>query len=398
MAGVANFSVLRSLSRFDWLLILAVFILFCFGIATITSVELSRGVNEFVFLRKQLLALGLGLIAFVLAATANYQIFRAYGRLIYWLGLILLIAVLIFGQTFNGTTGWFVFAGMSFQPVEFVKFAMILELARYFNDQARERFGWRELFQSGFKILLPVALVAIQPDWGGAAILAMTGAVMIFFAGIRWQHVLAVGLLGLVLAGSGAIYLTAFGGSEALSGSKRWERFMTYLNPTADPLGEGYNLNQAKIAIGAGGVLGRGLGSGSQSQLRFLPESQTDFVFAVIAEELGFLGVVLVLGAFLLMFIRMLRLAQITRDTFAAFMVIGVMASLALQAFIHVAVNLSIIPATGVTLPLVSSGGSSLVITLLMLGAVESVASRLTPVDRLRTGSTQGLYLKGKTV
>lgn len=161
------------------------------------------------------------------------------------------------------------------------------------------------------------------------------------------------------------------------------ERIATFLNPASDPLETGYNVTQAKIAIGAGGLLGRGLGAGSQSQLRFLPESQTDFIFAVIAEELGFVGVIVVLAAFLLLFVRMLKTVRMTRDAFAAYLLIGILATFFVQTCIHVGVNLSIMPATGVTLPFVSYGGSSLIVMFVMLGVAQSIASRITPVDRL---------------
>ncbi len=364
-----------TLQRFDWWMILAAFVLFCFGIATITSVELSQGAEEFIFVRKQLIALGLGLGLCVAAASVNYQLYRAYSHILYWLALGLLIAVLIFGETLNGTTGWFVLAGFSFQPVELMKLALALELAGYFSDHARERFGWRELLQTGVRALLPAIFVLQQPDLGGALILIGIWIVMVFFAGIRWQHVAALLLsFGLI---AGAVMVSGQLPDYQL------ERIATFLNPASDPLETGYNVTQAKIAIGAGGLLGRGLGAGSQSQLRFLPESQTDFIFAVIAEELGFVGVIVVLAAFLLLFVRMLKTVRMTRDAFAAYLLIGILATFFVQTCIHVGVNLSIMPATGVTLPFVSYGGSSLIVMFVMLGVAQSIASRITPVDRL---------------
>lgn len=382
-ASVVALPFLRSLSRFDWLLMLAAFVLFAFGIASITSVELSRGAEEFVFVRKQLIALGLGLVLLLAAAVANYQVFRSYGRLLYILAVILLLLVLVFGETFNGTTGWFVIGGFSFQPIELMKLALAIELARYFSDQARERFGWRELIESGLRALLPMLLVLLQPDWGGAAILFGIWAVTVFFAGIRGLHVAVLGVVMSLALMAGLVYIAGPAPWRHFQDNERLVRITTFLNPTADPLGEGYNINQAKIAIGAGGVFGRGLGAGSQSQLRFLPESQTDFVFAVIAEELGFVGVLIVLLAFGLLFYRMFALVRITRDAFAAYLVLAIFATVFVQTVIHIGVNLAVMPATGVTLPFVSYGGSSLLLMLVMLGVVESVASRVTPVDRL---------------
>lgn len=374
-AAVASLSWFRQLQRLDWLIILAAFVLFAFGIASITSVELSRGAAEFVFVRKQLFALGIGLTLFTLAASVNYQLFRSYGRIIYGFALALLVIVLFFGRELNGTTGWFIVGSFSFQPIELMKFALGLELARYFSDRAHDRFGWRELWQSGLRAAVPVALVLKQPDLGGAVILLGIWAIMIFFAGIRWQQIAVMGVTVGVL-----ISLVLLSGKLE---DYQLERIATFFNPSADPLATGYNVAQAKIAIGAGGLLGRGLGAGSQSQLRFLPESQTDFVFAVIAEELGFVGVMLVLGAFVLLFVRLLGAARVTRDAFAAYLLIGIFATFFVQTFIHVGVNLAIMPATGVTLPLVSYGGSSLIMMVTMLGVAESVARKITPVDRL---------------
>ncbi len=362
------------LSRFDWLLILAAFVLFAFGIITITSVELSRGAAEFVLVRKQLVALAIGLILFVAAARVNYQLYRAYSLIVYGLSVCLLIMVLFFGQTLNGTTGWFILAGLSFQPIELMKLALVLELARYFSDDAHERFGWRELVHSGLRTALPIFLVLQQPDLGGAMILLGIWLLMVFFAGIRWYHVTAM----LLSLGAMVGVLITFG----LLADYQLDRLQTFIDPSSDPLKTGYNVTQAKIAIGAGGIFGRGLGAGSQSQLRFLPESQTDFIFAVISEELGLVGVIMILSAFLLLLIRILGMVRITRDVFAAFVLIGIWATFFVQSFIHIGVNLALIPATGVTLPLVSYGGSSLIVMFTMLGVAESIASRITPVDR----------------
>lgn len=383
---MTSFSFFRNLQRLDWLLVLATFVLFAFGIATITSVELSRGAEQFIFVRKQLIALSIGLVLFTLAASVNYQVFRAYGRIVYFTAILLLVTVLFFGHELNGTTGWFILGGFSFQPVELMKFALALELARYFGDRAHERFGWRELVQSGWRAGLPMLLVLRQPDLGGAVILFGIWAVTIFFAGIRWQQLAS-------MAGAFALLVAVV----LLSGQLKdyqLERIATFLNPTADPLSTGYNVAQAKIAIGAGGLLGRGLGAGSQSQLRFLPESQTDFIFAVIAEELGFVGISIVLGAFILLFMRMLFAARVTRDAFAAYLLIGIAAAFFVQTLIHVGVNLAIMPATGVTLPLVSYGGSSLIMMMTMLGVAESVARKITPVDRLTAVHENSTILK----
>ena len=200
-----------------------------------------------------------------------------------------LIGVLFFGATINGTTGWFQVWHLSFQPVEFTKIVLVLVLAKYFSERARRQIGWREIFGSGFLTLIPAGLVTLQPDYGSALALVGLWVILLFFAGLKWKQALI--LVGLAVV----VGLIAWFG---IFGEAQHERFLTFVDPDRDPLGRGYNVTQAIIAVGSGQFFGRGLGFGSQSQLKFLPESQTDFIFAVIAEELGFIGVILILAAF----------------------------------------------------------------------------------------------------
>ncbi len=366
-------NLLRALRRLDSVLLIAAFVLFAFGLAAIFSVELSRG-DDFVLIGKQLLAFGIGTVAFVFIAATNYHMLRNYALALYLVGIAALVGVLLFGRTLNGSTGWFVVGGFAFQPVEFMKVALGVALARYFGERARRRFGWRDLATSALYTVPPIALLMLQPDLGGAAILAGMWVVIVLFAGIRPAQILALVF--------GALMLGVIGWTLMFADYQK-DRISAFLNPELDPLVTGYNVTQAKIAIGAGGLWGRGLGEGSQSQLRFLPESQTDFVFAVIAEELGFLGVLVILTALAILLLRMLRIAQVSRDTFGAYIAVVAFALVFVEAAVHIGANLSLIPATGVALPFVSYGGSSLLLSLVVLGLVESVAVRLAPGDRL---------------
>lgn len=363
-------SLMKYLQRVDWLLLVAAFVLFAFGISAIYSVELSRGTEEFALIRKQCIALILGISLAAVVTRTNYQLFRNYGRGLYLLGVLSMIAVLLFGRTLNGSTGWFVIGGFAIQPIEFMKIALIAELARYFGEHARRRFGWLDFGKSGLITFIPIGLAMLQPDLGGAMLLGAIWLTMVFFAGVRPIH---IGALVLV-----AVLAFVIGWFGVFEGYQK-DRVMTFLNPASDPLDTGYNVTQAKIAIGAGGIFGRGLGSGSQSQLRFLPEAQADFVFAVIAEELGFLGVTVVIAAFALLFLRLLATARNTRDTFAAYLVLGVLGLNLAQVVVHLGANLSLLPATGVALPFVSYGGSSLLLSSVALGVAQSVAITLTP-------------------
>lgn len=364
----------------DWTLVLAAFVLFCFGMAAIFSVELSRGGDD-VLLRKQLIAFGLGAAGLWIVAASNYHTLRHYARAVYAAGLLSLVLVLVFGSTLNGSTGWFILGGFAFQPVEFMKVALGIQLAHYLSERAHRRFCWRDLWVTGVTAGAPIALLMLQPDLGGASILAGVWGVTVLVAGLRPGQLFAL---------IGAAALVAFLGWTFVFADYQKERVLTFMNPALDPLDTGYNVTQAKIAIGAGGLWGRGLGEGSQSQLRFLPESQTDFVFAVIAEELGFIGVIVVVGALSVLLLRMLWVARVTRDTFGGYLCVSAFAVVFVEAAVHIGANLSLIPATGVALPFVSYGGSSLLLSLLLLGLVESVAVRLAPGDRLALG--QGVY------
>lgn len=357
---------MERLRSIDWVLVIAITVLLAFGFAAIYSVALSQPESDFLNVKKQAGAVLLGLIAAGFAIRSNYRLLRNYAVLLYGFGLLSLLAVLFFGVTIRGTTGWFALGPVNMQPVEFMKIALAVMLAAYFSERARRVFGWKELFESGVITAIPVGLTLMQPDAGSASLLIGMWGVVVLFAGLKGRH-------AAVLITS-AIAFAWVAWNFLLEPYQR-NRIFTFLDPSLDPLGTGYNVTQAIIAIGAGGMFGRGLGFGSQSQLKFLPESQTDFIFAVIAEELGFLGVLLILAAFILLFIRLGRIARRSADDFTAFLVLAIGGVLFVQVLVNAGMNVGLLPVTGVTLPLVSYGGSSLVFTLLMLGIVESAAT-----------------------
>ncbi len=354
-------------AKFDWLLAAAALVLMAFGFSAIYSVALSTQAGDLGFITKQGIALVVGLALALALAFSNYRLFRNWTVPLYLFSIGLLIAVVVFGSTIRGTTGWFTLFGFSFQPVEFVKVVVVLVLAKYFSERARRQFGWREIFGSGVIALLPAGLVELQPDLGSALVIVGVWVCLLFFAGMKWKQALVLIALGLV-----AVSLAWF---VAFDTYQR-ERVMTFLDPSRDPLGRGYNVTQAIIAVGSGGMFGRGLGFGSQSQLKFLPESQTDFIFAVIAEELGFVGVLLLLLAFALFFFRLLMLTRRAHDDFTTYLLLGITAVFAIQVTVNIGMNLGLLPVTGIGLPLVSYGGSSLLMALVLVGFAQSVAVR----------------------
>ncbi len=350
----------------DWWLLLSVLLLVALGLVGIYSVDLSRG-GELIYFKKQLIAGGIGFVLLVLAGFRQYSFFRYTAKLWYLASLLLLVGVLFFGRTIRGTTGWFVVMGFSFQPVEVAKVGLILMLGYVIANFGR-RFE-RPLFFYGTLIISAalMGLVMLQPDLGSAVMLGTVWFGIMLLVGARRWHVLS--LVG------GVIALGILAWFFLLQPYQK-DRLLTFMDPARDPLSSGYNVNQSIIAVGAGQVLGRGLGFGSQSQLRFLPEAQTDFIFSVIGEELGFVGVVVLLTLYGVLIWRLVRIIRETTDDFVAVVVSGIAILFFTQFFVNIGANIGILPVTGVTLPFVSSGGSSLMINLLLVGIAQSMVIR----------------------
>ena len=351
---------------FDWQLALAALFLIALGLAAIYSVDLSRG-PELNYFKKQLIALALGLVLFFWASTLQYTFFRTSAKWWYLLAVFLLLAVLVVGQKIRGTTGWFVAGGYSFQPVELAKVAIILLMA-YIIARFGRRFE-RPLFffGTGAISLIMIILVMLQPDLGSAVLLGLIWFGLVYLVGARRLYVL--GFIGAM------IVIAVLAWSFLLQNYQK-SRVLNFINPERDPLGSGYNITQSLIAVGSGQLLGRGLGFGSQSQLRFLPEAQTDFVFSVISEEMGFVGAAGVVILFGVIFWRLIVCIRTSHDDFTAAVLNGILILFFSQFVINIGANLGLLPVTGVTLPFISYGGSSLIMNLLLLGIAESMMVR----------------------
>ena len=357
----------RYLRGMDWTLFLCVFGLVLLGLAAIYSVELSKEAVEFVHVKKQIAALLLGVGVFLVVMPSNYRLLQNYALGLYVVCLTLLIGVLIFGQTVRGATGWYVMGPVSFQPVEFMKIALVIALSTYFARRGKRAFDLRTFFDTAVITFLPVLCVMFQPDFGSCAILVGIWVFFLLYAGIPWRYVL--GMAGM------AVLMFLLGWNFFFADYQR-ARIMTFIDPTVDPLGQGYNVTQAIIAIGSGQWFGSGLGFGTQSQLKFLPESQNDFIFAVVSEELGFFGAALLVGAFLLIFSRLFLQASRASDDFTSYLLLGIATVFFLQFLVNVGMNLGLFPVTGIGLPFVSYGGSSLVVMLTLFAIAQSVATR----------------------
>ena len=351
----------------DWVLLFSVLTLLFLGVAAIYSVDLSKDLVQFVNVKKQLFAVFVALVLSLFVILSNYKLLQNYAPLLYFVGCGLLSTVLFFGETIRGARGWFVFGQVSFQPVEFMKAALIIALATYFSKRARRFFGKREFFESIAITALPVFLTLLQPDLGSALVLIGIWFFVALFAGLPKLYILFLAISGSVLFFFSWVFLFA---------EYQKARIMTFLDPSIDPLGQGYNVTQAIIAIGSGSWFGSGLGFGSQSQLKFLPESQTDFIFAVIAEELGFVGVLLLIAAFVVLVFRLLHYLKRSRDNFTSYLLLGICSVIFIQVFVNIGMNLGVLPVTGIGLPFVSYGGSSIVLFIVFIGVVQSVVAR----------------------
>ncbi len=350
--------------HFDWIIMASILLLISFGLVEIYSVALGRGSLDLLNFRKQLLFAGVGLTALVFFSFVDYYFLRSLSRYLFFFGILLLVAVLIFGDTIRGTKGWFNVAGFSLQPVEFIKIILIIFLADYFASLATKIKTNKHFIFSAFYTLIFAGLVMLQPDFGSALMLIAIWLVMITAADFNLKYFVVIGLITVITMTSAWFFFFK---------DYQKERIMTFIDPSANSLESGYNISQAIIAIGSGGLTGKGVGFGSQSQLKFLPEAQNDFIFAVIAEELGFFGVILVLFFYGLLFFRTIISLKKVNNDFGIYFLIGAVGLIFIQMFINIGMNLGIMPVVGLPLPFISYGGSSLLSLMILIGIMQNI-------------------------
>jgi len=305
----------------------------------------------------------LALAALFIAALVDIRLWMRVAYPLYVVSLIVLIGVEVAGQVGGGARRWIGMGGLQMQPSEFMKLALVLALARYYQKlDARHVSRLTRLAVPVAMIVMPAALVMRQPDLGTAILLLATGAAMLFAAGVHWLYFLA----GLAVAAAAAPFAW-----QALHGYQQ-ERLLAFIDPARDPLGAGYHIIQSKIALGSGGIFGKGYIKGTQSQLNFVPEKHTDFIFSMVGEEFGLLGA----GAILLLFAVLIAAGMIMavriKNRFGRLAVFGVTAMLFLYVFVNIAMVTGLVPVVGVPLPLVSYGGSAMVSLMVGLGVVIS--------------------------
>ncbi|MFC1662903.1 rod shape-determining protein RodA [Patescibacteria group bacterium] len=350
--------------RLDPYILLLTLLLVLFGLAAIYSVTINVADPDYSKVVRQLTFTGLGFILFFLVALIDYRFYKAIAWLAYILGFVLLLAVLFFGTEIRGATGWFEVSGLTFQPAELAKLLLVIFLSRFFADFSSTNKQIRTILITAAAVVIYVGLIILQPDLGTAVLLLATWTGFLLFTKIKTKHLIWL-LIGVVL-----VSLISW---QFILYDYQRDRVLTFFNPSRDPLGQGYNVTQSIVAIGSGQLFGRGLGLGTQSQLNFLPEAEEDFIFAVIAEELGLVGVTLLLGIYALLFWRILIAIRRSYDNFSFYLVLGIGLMIFVQMFVNIGTNLGLLPVAGIPLPLISSGGSSLLVNLVALGIVESV-------------------------
>ena len=356
--GVDN-SLLRVV-RLDFTLLTVILLLVGLGMVVLYS----AGGSENDLLTRQGVRFGIGLVVLLILAQVPADTLRLWSPWLYAGGLVLLLWVMVAGVIGKGAQRWLDIWVMRFQPSEMMKLAVPMLLSWYFADKHLPPSP-RQLLVSASTVAIPVLLIAIQPDLGTALLVASAGLFVIFFAGISMR--LIMGLIGLGVASTPLLW-------HFMHDYQR-QRVLTLLNPESDPLGSGYHIIQSKIAIGSGGLYGKGWLNGTQSQLDFLPERSTDFIFAVYGEEFGFLGVVVLLLIYFFIVIRGLHIATHAQDTYSRLLAGSLSLSFFVYFFVNIGMVSGLLPVVGVPLPLISYGGTSMVTLMAAFGILMSIHS-----------------------
>jgi cell division protein FtsW len=352
----------------DKVLFIATVLLVFFGVLMVYSASavlaMDRYGDPYLFLKKQVMWAALGLASLSMVMKVDYRSYRQPAFVWSSLGIVAVALVLVlFSAPVNSARRWFSVGGLGIQPSEMAKLSAIFFVAWWLERRMGRVNEFRQTLLPVAMVMLPILLlILVEPDFGTTMTVAAIIAVMVFGAGLNYRYFIGT----LLLAAPGVVFLI-------MSTPYRFRRLMTFLNPWADPLGDGFQVIQSMIAVGAGGTLGRGLMQGVQ-KLFYLPEPHTDFIYAVIGEELGLVGTLLTLACFCVIAWRGLRIATAAPDQFGALVALGLTTMVAAQALMNISVVLSLLPTKGIPLPLVSSGGSSLLINLVGLGVLLNVS------------------------
>ncbi|MDO8470493.1 MAG: FtsW/RodA/SpoVE family cell cycle protein [bacterium] len=358
-------SFLAHLKRFDWQLVWSSFALVGIGLISLYSSSLQS--RDFSNVEKQAIFFGIGILLMLLFSFFDWRVLRNDSYtipLLYLLGVIALAGLFFLAPEIRGIKRWYRIGEILVDPIEYIRIILILLLAKYFSKRHIEIYRIRHIVISGIYFGIPIALIFFQPELGSILLLSFVWIAMLLVAGIKLRHLLLVFLIGIIVASSGWAFVLK---------DYQKNRVLSFIEPGLDPLGLGWSQYQSKIAIANGGLFGQGLGKGTQTQYGFLSEPQTDFIFASIAEEFGFVGVAVVCSLFLVLLARIIKIGMESESNFPRLFSSGIAATLIAGIFINIGMNLGLLPIVGLPLPLVSYGGSGLIMTFLGLGVLQSI-------------------------
>jgi rod shape determining protein RodA len=355
---------------YDWWLLAILAAICALGVVEIYSATHGSSLDGMHM--RQVRWLIIGFVLMFALSRLDYHLILDQAPILYLIGIAALSAVLLFGHSRFGAKRWLPILGEFLQVSELVKLVIIIVLARFFAEVSTDELSLRDLIKAGLIVGLPLGLILKQPDLGTALVLMPMLAVGAFLAGLQWQHAAVISLAGLLLVGS-VFYPPV---SQHILKPYQRERITSFLHPEEDAKGSGYQLLQSKIAVGSGGFWGKGFGNGSQNQLGYIPVRYSDFIMSAWAEEQGFKGVILALGLYMALLLRLVQNAQRAKDRAGMFLVMGVAAALGFHVLVNVAMVIGAMPVTGIPLPLMSYGGSATLFVFLAIGLVMNVRIR----------------------
>jgi rod shape determining protein RodA len=354
----------RTVKDLDWPLLLVALVICGFGVLQIYSATHDTIWRDAWW--KQIVFVAVGMVLMWIAARIDYHTLLGQVYIFYGLTIATLIAVFIVGSRVFGSTRWIKIGGFTFQVSEFAKIVIVLLVARFMTELKKEELDWRDILKIFGFVAVPMLLVMKQPDLGTALTYLPVLGVGIFLAGLRWQYVAAIAVVLAITLPVGWFFLKDY----------QKARLTTFLDPSQDPRGQGYQVIQSRIAVGQGGMWGRGVTKGTQTQLQFLPVPHTDFIFSAFSEEHGFVGVVVVLVLYFVLLILIVQNAQMAPDRAGLYICMGIAALLLFHVMVNVGMVVGRMPVTGIPLPLMSAGGSNILSIFIMLGLVNNVRLR----------------------
>ncbi len=358
----------RLFINFDWGFLLLVLLIAGIGVMNISSATASYTMQDTSYALKQIYWILIGLFIVVQVCSIDYHLFEDVAYWCFGILILLLVVVLLLGKTSMGATRWLHLGFISFQPSEFMKIVIIMVFASYLaNFTAKGGLSFKDLVKPFFLLGIPTILIMKQPDLGTAMLVVLIAVSMILYTGVRFRAIVTLLLAALP---------TVFLGWRYYLRDYQKERLLNFLSPERDPLGSGYHIIQSKIAVGSGGLTGKGFMQGTQTQLRFLPEQHTDFAFSVFSEEWGFLGCLVVLLLYFFLILWGLNIARRCNDQFGRLMAVGVSAMLFWHIVINIGMVIGLFPVVGVPLPLFSYGGTSMITSMVGLGILLNIRMR----------------------